>query len=434
VTSPSFPAFAAAIVSLAGGLSLAGEDPAPRRPPNIVIILADDLGAECLSSYGGTSYRTPHLDALARSGVRFESACATPLCSPSRVQLMTGRYGFRTGWTRLIGRDTPAFLDPGERTFGHVLKAAGYATALAGKWQLANFRERPDHVKECGFDEYCAWTWVIDGKKPSRYWDPAIWQDGKLREDTAGRHGEDVFADFLIDFMRRNRSRPFLAYYPMVLVHAPYDPTPAQADAAADAGRRRASRENFPAMVEYMDATVGRIVRAVEDLGLLEDTLIIFTADNGTPRDITSRVGPLEVRGGKGQVTHTGTHVPFIASWKGVTPPGRVVPDAIDLSDILPTIAEVARAPLPAGVAIDGRSFVPQLRGERGSPREWVYSQLGEARFARDRRWILHGDGRLHDLEADPLERNDLAASADPAAAAARRRLRAALEGLGPPR
>jgi arylsulfatase A len=419
--------------ALTGGVAFAGEAPAARRPPNLVIILADDLGAECLSSYGGTSYRTPNLDALARSGVRFENACATPLCSPSRVQLMTGRYGFRTGWTRLIGRDTPPFLDPKERTFGHVLQAAGYATALAGKWQLANFRERPDHVKECGFDEYCAWTWTLDGKRPSRYWDPSIWQDGKLREGTAGRYGEDVFADFLIDFMRRNRSRPFLAYYPMALVHAPYDPTPAQPGARE--GKRRASRENFPAMVEYMDSTVGRIVHAVDELGLLEDTLIIFTGDNGTPRDITSRMGPLDVPGGKGQVTHVGTHVPFIASWKGVTPPGRVVMDVIDLSDVLPTIAEVARAPLPRGVTIDGRSFAPELRGEPGSPREWVFSQLGDERFARDRRWILHGDGRLHDLEADPFEKKDLAASAsaDPAAAAARGRLQAALDALRPP-
>ena len=217
--------------------AVAAEERSIARPPNIVLILADDLGASSLPAYGATTSSTPHLDALARSGIRFESACATPLCSPSRAQLLTGRYGFRTGWTNLIGRGTPRFFEPKERTFGHLLETAGYATALAGKWQLAtSFRERPDHVKECGFREYCVWADDLDERRSSRYWDPEVWRDGKL-EKLPGRYGEDVFADYLIEFMRRNRSRPFLAYYPMVLVHPPFEPTPAQR-----AGRRRTSR------------------------------------------------------------------------------------------------------------------------------------------------------------------------------------------------
>ena len=416
----------AALLILLPAAAVAEESPTA-RPPNIVLILADDLGASCLSAYGGTSASTPRIDALARSGIRFESACATPLCSPSRVQLLTGRYGFRTGWTDLIGRGTPRFFEPRERTFGHLLDAAGYATAAAGKWQLASsFRERPDHVKECGFREYCVWADDLDERRSSRYWDPEVRRDGKL-ERLSGRYGEDVFADYLIEFMRRNRSRPFLAYYPMVLVHPPFEPTPPQR--AAGAGRK-ASPENFPSMIEHMDRTVGRIVDALEELGLLENTLILFTADNGTPRQVSTRIGGRNVPGAKGTMTHAGTHVPLIASWKGVTPAGRVHSAPVDLTDVFPTIAEVAGVKLPAEKPLDGRSFAPVLRGEPGSPRSWVFSQLGSDRFARDARWILHGDGRLHDIAKDPLEERDLAKSPDPEAAAARARLQAALDGL----
>ena len=416
---------AALLLALVHGAAFA-EEPPTARPPNIVLILADDLGASSLPAYGAATPSTPHLDALARSGIRFESACATPLCSPSRAQLLTGRYGFRTGWTNLIGRGTPRFFEPKERTFAHLLEGAGYATAVAGKWQLAtSFRERPDHVKECGFREYCVWADDLEGRRSSRYWDPEVWTDGKL-EKLPGRYGEDVFADYLIEFMRRNRSRPFLAYYPMVLVHPPFEPTPSQR-AAGDARR---APENFPAMIEHMDRTVGRIVGALEELGLLESTLIIFTADNGSPRQVSTRIGGREVPGAKGTVTHAGTHVPLIASWKGTTPAGRVSPAPVDLTDIVPTIAEVTGAKLPAGTVIDGRSFAPILRGETVAPRSWVFSQLGTDRFARDARWILHGDGRLYDIARDPLEERDLAKSPDPEAAAARTRLQAALEGL----
>src|SRR6187455_937332 len=140
---------------LLAGLLLAAVPPAERSPrasegkPNVILILADDLGAECLNSYGGTSYKTPNLTALAKSGLQFQNCFATPLCSPSRVELMTGRYGFRTGWTQLIESGTDEYFDPKkEKTFGAMMKEAGYATGLAGKWQLAQFEKHPDHVRE----------------------------------------------------------------------------------------------------------------------------------------------------------------------------------------------------------------------------------------------------------------------------------------------
>ncbi len=402
------------------------------RPPNIVLILADDLGAECLNSYGGTSYRTPNLDALARSGVRFTNAFSTPLCSPSRVELMTGRYGFRTGWTRLIeGKDD--YLDPRkETTFARVLKAAGYATAVAGKWQLCGFDRHPDHAREIGFDESCLWSWVLDRGKTSRYWDPGVWQDGAERKDVAARYGPDVYREFLIDFMTRHRDGPFFAYYPMALVHGPFEPTPDGAKAPDDrrARRGRGDPAHFADMVAYMDKEVGEIVAALDRGGLLEDTLILFTGDNGTPRQITSMLGETPLPGGKGQMTDAGTRVPLIASWKGTIAPGRVCEDLINFCDVLPTFVDVAGAKRPDGVTIDGRSFAPQLFGKPGTPRDWVFVRLGDRRFVRDRRWKLHGDGRLHDMRADPLERTPQPADAGGDANEARHRLRGVMDRL----
>lgn len=415
----------------------AGE-PQRRRPPNILLILADDLGAECLNGYGGTSYRTPNLDALARSGVRFTNAFCTPLCSPSRVELMTGRYGFRIGWTHLIeGKDD--YFDPSkEITSARVLKAAGYATAVAGKWQLCGFDRHPDHPRACGFDESCLWAWILDRGRTSRYWNPAVWQDGKERKVEAGRYGPDVYREFLIDFMARHRDVPFFAYYPMALVHGPFEPTP-DGPQAPRGGRGRGDPANFADMVAYMDKEVGEIIAAIDRLDLREDTLILFSGDNGTPRQITSKLGDTPVPGGKGQMTDAGTHVPLIASWRGTITPGRVCEDLVDFSDVLPTLVEVSGAERPAGVTLDGRSFAPQLFGRPGTPRDWVFSELGGKWFVRERHWKLHGDGRLYDLQSDPFEREPVPPGANGEAAEARRRLRAVLdrledEGAGAPR
>lgn len=428
--------------------------------PNIVLIMADDLGYECLGCYGGTSYLTPNLDALAASGLRFGHAYCTPLCTPTRVQIMTGLYPFRTGWKTGIWTlpDNQQSIDARKlKTFGHILRDAGYATAVAGKWQLNRFDLfNPDHPKDCGFDDYCLWTWRYGGTNPSRYWDPSVWQDGKLRQDLAGQYGPDVYADFLIDFITRNQSRPFLAYYPMALTHLPLHDTP---DLRANPGQ---FPSQFAAMVNYMDKLVGRIVVSLTQLGLRERTLVLFTGDNGTPSQITSMLGDIPIKGGKNTMTDPGTHVPLIANWPGTVPAGVVSEDLVDVSDILPTLAEVAGVPIPdkapvdvgrtiAGSyrpggsvpvrltavgtdrpALDGRSFAPQLRGEAGRPREWVFCERGNERYVREKRWRLHEDSILFDMETDPWENNPIA-PADPhtpEAAAARARLQAVLDEL----
>lgn len=407
------------LAALLLGLGLVGSSRGTGKP-NVILILADDLGAEVLKCYGGTSYRTPHLDALARSGIRFENCFATPLCSPSRVELMTGRYGFRTGWTRLIQGGADEYFDPRkEKTFGAMLQEAGYRTGLAGKWQLAQFEKHPNHVRDCGFEEYCCWAWMLGKKRTGRYWDPAIWQDGKARTDTAGKYGPDLLADWVVDFIRRHKGEPFFLYYPMVLVHDPFEPTP---DGAG--GGKGGGRKHFPDMVAHMDKIVGRIVATLDELKLRENTLVLFTGDNGTTKGIPSKVGERTVIGGKSTMLDAGSHVPLIVSWPSTVPAGKVIDDLVDFTDFVPTLCELTGAKAPPGVTVDGRSFAPRLRGEEGNPREWVFVQLGANRFARDKRWKLHSGGTLIDVVADPDELKPLAAGAEPSeGAAARARL-----------
>jgi arylsulfatase A len=372
---------------------------APR--PNLVLILADDLGRECLGSYGGTSYPTPALDRLAAEGMRFERCFAMPKCHPSRVTLLTGRYPFRTNskW---------GTIPDSERTFGHVLSEAGYATALSGKWQMAKLSKRPDHVAEMGFQTSATWGW----REGPLYLRPLIFVDGERRQDLDARFGPDVHTDFLIDFIAQPRSEPFLAYFPMTLVH--------YSDRAGDAfppDRRSA----YPEMMAELDLQVGRLLDALDRLGHREDTLVLFTADNGTPQNVVSRMGEREVRGGKALLTDAGTHVPLIARWPGVVPAGTTCSDLIDLSDFLPTLAELGGAEPPAGIALDGRSFAPQLLGRPAAKREWVCGSFEGRSYLRGERWKLYTTGELFDLDADPDEHAPIAAGDETAEAAAAR-------------
>jgi arylsulfatase A-like enzyme len=399
------------------------------RPPNVVLILADDLGIECLSSYGGSSYATPNLDRLAAEGVRFEHCYSQPLCSPSRVQLLTGQYFFRNylDWST---------IDEGATTFAERLRDAGYATAIAGKWEFGDFGADPDLPARFGFDAYrCAVRRVEEGgARPTgrgrgeatpRYWSPVVIENGALLEGTEGRYGPDLYCDFLLEFMRQNASRPFLAFHSMVLTHAPLRPTP---DSVADERGKRVRRsKRFGDMVAYLDKLVGRILGELEALDLLEDTLILFCADNGSPRGVASQWNGMLVPGGKhsGMESDFATHVPLIASWKGVTPAGAVSDALVDLSDFLPTLCDLARIPLEEG-EIDGKSFAPELRGTGGSGREWVYwpQQRG---CARDRRFKLLSDGRLYDMAADPMQTRQIPPGADAEADRARALLESVL-------
>ncbi|MEX2288521.1 MAG: sulfatase-like hydrolase/transferase, partial [Planctomycetaceae bacterium] len=388
-------ALMSATVACSTALS-AAEQP---RPLNFVVILADDLGAAELACYGNREHRTPHLDRLAQEGMRFRTCYATPICSPSRVMLMTGRYGFRTGWYNFTGRPgSPTYknsdydLGTAELTFADVLKTAGYATALSGKWQLTG--KVPTLIHDCGFDEYMMWAYKHNlpegvvhtgawedakSQKTERYWHPSIVSNGKYRPTTENDYGPDLFNDYLIDFIRRNKQRPFLAYYPMCLTHRPWRPTPDLEH------KGRKTEGGLKHNVEYMDHLVGRLVQAIDDEGLRENTVIFFMGDNGTQG------------AGKGAVTEMGARVPLIVRCPGAVLDGVVSDELVDLTDVFPTLIDFAHATLPTDRDIDGVSLVPTLRGENGTHRDWIFSYLHNRRILRDQRWLLEGDGRFYD-------------------------------------
>lgn len=369
-----------------------------KRPPNIVLLLADDFGFENLSGNGNQRWRTPHLDALAARGVRFTHAHATPLCTPTRIQLMTGQYNFRN-YTE-FGQ-----LRKGERTFAHFLKDAGYVTGIAGKWQLSGaipgtqYKGEGQLPGEAGFDEHCLWQVKRRG---SRYWDPLLDVNGEQLPVAKGEFGPDRFAAFAADFFTRHRDRPFFFYYSMALTHDPFVPTPASRG-ATEKDKNGDDPRWFPDMVAYLDGLVGKLVAKLDELGLGENTLVVFTGDNGSPR---------EVGGGKGGPLANGTHVPLIARWGSRTPAGRVCPDLVDTTDYFPTFAEAAGRAMPAGHPRDGRSFLPQVLGRKGKPRTEIFfhyaprwGKFAHERWVMDHRWKLYGDGRAFEVSRDPEER-----------------------------
>jgi len=407
---------AATLIPSTGCNSALGRQQSSKLPkkPNIILIMADDLGYECLGCYGSASYKTPVLDELARTGMRFDNCYSQPLCTPSRVKIMTGKSNARN-YTKFGNFDFT------QKTSAHLLKRAGYDTCIVGKWQLMG--RGLDGPYDAGFDEYCLWHMEdIHAPKGSRYRDPKIIQNRKLLKGLEGKYGPDIFTDYICDLLQRHKSensKPFFLYFPMALTHAPFEPTPDSPE--WNRAKVKNSPKFFTDMVAYMDKIIGRIVTKLDELGLRENTLLLFTGDNGTPRPITSRMKDgRSIPGGKGLTTDAGTHVALIANFKGTIPPGRVCSDLVDFSDFLPTLANAAGASIPAEAKIDGRSFLPQLLGKKASPRDsmfcWYRRNPGDTlfRFARDKRFKLYDKGnhpragKLYDVKADPLEKTPI--------------------------
>ncbi len=384
---------------------------------NVVLILADDLGYETIGANGGQSYRTPNLDRFAKEGARFEHCYSQPLCTPSRVQIMTGQYNFRN-YVKF------AVLKRGEKTFAHYLRDAGYATCVAGKWQLGKEKDSPQHF---GFDEALLWQHTrgrtrVGEKHDSRYENPRLERNGEEVDFDGGEFAPDLFVDFIGDFVKKKKDQPFFVYYPMVLTHWPFVPTPDSPDwDAKSKGSLTLGREqkHFGGQVQYMDQLVGKIVGELKKQGVLENTIVLFVGDNGTDRVIVSKMDGREVVGGKIFPTDAGTRVPLIVYGPGNVKPS-VVRDLVDFSDFLPTICELAGIEKEElGERVDGRSFLPQLLGEKGNPRSWIYSWYQRfdnkpnkpaVVFARNQRYKLYGDGRMFDIQRDVLEKSPLAA------------------------
>jgi arylsulfatase A len=390
--------------------------------PNVILIMADDLGYETIGANGGTSYKTPTLDKLASAGLRFEHCYVQPLCTPTRVQLMTGKYNVRNYVN--FGE-----MDPKAVTFGNLFKQAGYKTCMAGKWQLGRDIELP---KRYGFDEYCLWQHM---RRPSRYANPGLEINGVQKDFTKGEYGPDIVNDYVLDFVARHKAEPFFVYYPMMLTHGPYDTTPDSADwdPKGTEGKGK-DPKHFADMVAYMDKLIGKLVVHLDKLSLRENTLVLFLGDNGTGAGTPSQMGDKLVIGGKGSTTETGMHVPLIASWPGKIASGKVSPDLVDSTDFLPTICEAAGVTVPAELKVDGRSFLPQLKGEAGKPRHWIYSWYsprGEnlREFAFNQKYKLYKSGQFFDLVHDPAETRPLTVASLPAdAAQAAKNLQLALD------
>ena len=370
---------------------------------NVILIMADDIGYECYAAYGGTSYKTPVLDKMAAEGMLFEHAYSNPLCTPTRVKIMTGLSNVRNYASFSILKKT-------ERTIGHMMQDAGYRTAIAGKWQLYGAEHYRDLIRgkgslpqDMGFDRHCLWQ--VE-KLGSRFWGPTITIDGEVEKFGDDVYGPDVYCQFLLDRMAEYKNEPFFLYYPMALVHSPFVPTPDSADRNCKDKQR-----NFADMVAYMDKIIGRIVDKTVELGMAERTLILVTGDNGTHKSIKSNMGDKVIVGGKGLPTDGGTHVGLFAYQPGAVPAGKVSSDLVEFSDFAPTIAEATGA--DALSPVDGRSFFPQLRGRAGNPRETIFvyywprpEKDRPLRFVRNKRWKLYDSGQLFDVTNDVLEQN----------------------------
>ncbi len=414
----------AAFSLAAGALPAVAATTAPQKP-NIIFILADDLGVGDVSCYGADNRKTPNIDKLAQKGMRFTHAYTAPLCGPSRACIMTGRYAFRTGATNQ-DRVT-AWKSTDEVLTAAYLKPAGYATSIVGKWSQFSF-----DPSEAGFDDNLRFF------ASGRYWAEADKDDdpkskksiyllnGKTMTQSKTEYLPDLMQAHLFEFITKHRNEPFYVYYSMSHVHGDIVRTPDSAPG---------NKDLYADNCAYMDKLVGGLVEELERQKLSENTILIFFGDNGTAGKpaATSTIGGRRLIGQKGTMQEGGALVPLIVYWPGVTPKGKVSDDLIDSTDFLPTLAEIAGVQLPKDKVFDGRSLVPQLRGEKGVPRDWIFIELAKNWYVREAGWKLNQSNELFNMSGAPFEEILVPADKEsPEAAAARQRLQAVLAKLDP--
>jgi arylsulfatase len=372
-----------------GGALAAGATGAPR--PNIVMLLADDLGYADLGCYGHPTIRTPNLDRMAREGMRFTQFYApAPVCSPSRAALMTGRLPIRTGVIRVLFPRSSVALPDGERTIAQVLGEAGYETACIGKWHLG---DRPEHLPtHRGFHFYFGIPYSNDMTKVSPYGKPVdypplplIRGDRPVEEEPDQSLLTRRFTEEAVAFIRRTAGRkPFFLY---LAYHAPHVPLAASQDF-----RGKSPRGLYGDVVEELDWSVGEVLRQLEASGLDRNTLVLFSSDNGPGlirRTDAGNAGLL--RDGKGTTWEGGMRAPLLARWPGVLPAARTTQAFGTLMDILPTCARLAGAAPPADRPLDGRDLTDVLRGQsEGREAELFYYVADRLQAIRQGPWKLH--------------------------------------------
>ena len=404
--------FLTIVAAVSVGMNAAATRAAERRP-NIILILSDDVGLGDIHFSGGP-FNTPNIDKLAASGTKFTYCYAMPLCGPSRCELLTGRYPFRTG---LISNQSHTAVSPkSEVMLPTVLKKAGYVTCSIGKW--GQIQLGPG---EWGFDEYL----VFPGS--GRYWrdqTTTYTVNGKKQDLPEGKYLPDIMHKFAVDFIDRHKDQPFFLYYPMSHIHGPIVRTP-------DSKKGENKDQLYADNVDYMDKLVGKLMAELDRQHLRDNTVVIFTGDNGTARfgEEKATVDGKSISGKKATMLEGGSRVPLAVSWPGHTPAGKTNNDLTDFSDFFGTVAELAGAKLPEGVALDTHSFAPQIEGKKGSPRDWVYVELNGKSYVRDARYKLTGAGELYDLSEAPFKEIPVAKDTkDSNAVAARKTLQLVLD------
>ena len=411
--------------------------------PNIIIVLADDLGYGDLGCQGNPRVQTPHLDAFSRQAVQLTHFYVSPVCAPTRASLMTGRYNFRTGVCDVFGKGCN--MDSGEETVAEVLRRAGYATGQFGKWHLGDDPARSPNAQ--GFDVALTFHGPAMGRR--QYFNPTLLLNGATNRYEG--YCMDIFTDAALAFIKQHRAKPFFVYLAANLIHTPLVVDEALAAPYADLGTNTA---RVYGMIKSLDTNFGRLRATLKEAGIEENTFLIFTSDNGPcSGSVPTNRFMAGLHGLKGTVYDNGIRVPFFARWPAAFDRRGKVDRLTAHLDLMPTILEACGSAPPPGVKLDGMSFLPLLRDARAPwPERTLFFQWDSGQAPRyDRAWCavtehyklvqpagmdspaqqhirdryaelcaLQGRGRrslegparyeLYDLAADPGETTDLAA------------------------
>jgi arylsulfatase A-like enzyme len=377
--------------------------PAATRPPNVILFLADDLGCHDIGAWGASDLKTPNIDGLASSGVRFTNwYAAAPVCAPSRAGLLTGRHPIRCGVP-----DNGPPLRATEQTIASLLKPAGYSTGIFGKWHLGSTDDTCPNAH--GFDRFFGFhSGCIDFFSHRYYWgEPRtvnyhdLWRNRtEVFED--GAYATELFAREAVEFVRDNRSRPFFLYLPFNAVHYPMHAPRKYVErfASLDPERRM-----YAAMLAAADDAVGQVMGAVRAAGLAENTLVFFTADNGATREARAGLDQKPAtagrntpfRGNKFSAFDGGMHVPMVMNWPGVIPKGQVRDQVGSHLDLLPTICKAAGAAAPGDRTMDGFDALPMAVSQAASKHDAIYWSSGGQLAVRRANWKLVKNGRVFD-------------------------------------
>lgn len=403
--------------------------------PNILVILADDLGYGDLGCYGQKLIQTPHLDRMAAEGIRFtQTYCGTSVCAPCRCSLMTGLHMGHAPIraNREIKPEGQKPLPAGTFTVARLLKDAGYATACIGKWGLGFIGTTGDPLQN-GFDHFFGYNCQ---RKAHEYYPEYLWRDDQKVQLDGKQYAHDLMTDEALQWVREQRDRRFFLYLAYTIPHGKYQ-VPELGPYADKPWPEQAKK--YAAMVSRMDRDIGRLLDLLKELSLDRNTLVLFASDNGSAFAPESDVSKLfgssaGLRGFKRSMYEGGLRVPMIVRWPGRVPTGKVSHEPWAFWDVLPTFAELAGTRIPGSVQADGVSVVPLLLGQAMPAREYFYWELHEGQFLQAARFggwkaVRPGFGRaieLYDLNSDPAEQRDLAAEQPEVVARAEQILRTA--------